>query len=146
MAGYMATSQTVEWGTPKPLFFELNKEFGFTLDAAAQPYNAKCSTFYTPELDGLKQPWPGRVWLNPPYGAVIAEWVSKALIEITAGKSDLIVMLLPARTDAAWFHKLLAAKAEIRFIQGRLRFEKPDGSRMDSATFPSIIVILRRGA
>lgn len=60
MAGYIATSKTVEWGTPQKLFDDLNAEFHFTLDACANEYNHKCEYYFTKEQDGLKQPWGGR--------------------------------------------------------------------------------------
>ena len=135
MAGYIATSKTVEWGTPQKLFDELNAEFHFTLDACANEHNHKCSYYFNKEQDGLKQPWGGQVvYCNPPYGRVIAEWVKKA-----AESKTLVVMLLPARTDTKWFHEYIYGKAEIRFIRGRLHFndDKP------SAPFPSMIVVFR---
>ena len=58
-----------EWETPHELFSELHREFSFTLDVAALPYNAKCAAYITPGADGLKQPWIGVCWMNPPYGA-----------------------------------------------------------------------------
>jgi hypothetical protein len=44
-----------EWETPTELFAELHREFSFTLDVAALPYNAKCRAYFTPGCDGLKQ-------------------------------------------------------------------------------------------
>ena len=51
------------------------------------------------------------------------------------------MLLIPARTDTVYFHKLLEFKPEIVFIKGRLRF---NDSKL-SAPFPSILVILERG-
>lgn len=48
---------TAEWSTPQWLFDELDKEFHFTLDACAQPFNAKCKKFYSPKENGLEQNW-----------------------------------------------------------------------------------------
>lgn len=50
---------------------------------------------------------------------------------------NLVVMLLPARTDTKWFHDYIYHKAEIRFIKGRLKF----GGCKDAAPFPSMVVI-----
>ena len=55
-------------------------------------------------------------------------------------KHNLVVMLLPARTDTRWFHDFIYNKAEIRFIKGRLKF----GNSKNSAPFPSMIVIMGR--
>ncbi|MCI9597895.1 MAG: hypothetical protein HFE75_11500 [Firmicutes bacterium] len=52
---------------------------------------------------------------------------------------DESVKLLPARTDARWFHGWIYGKAEIRFIKGRLKF----GDGKNSAPFPSMVVIYR---
>lgn len=49
-------------------------------------------------------------------------------------------MLLPARTDARWFHDYVLGKAEIRFIKGRLKF----GGSAVNAPFPSMVVIYRQ--
>ena len=57
------------------------------------------------------------------------------------GGGDVGVMLVPARTDTRWFHEYIYGKAEIRFIKGRLKFS---GSK-DSAPFPSMIVVFRKG-
>ena len=71
-------SQTAEWATPQWFFDEYHAEFGFTLDVAAQPGNAKCARYFTPEEDGLAQPWEGVCWMNPPYGKTIGPWIAKA--------------------------------------------------------------------
>ena len=54
-----------------------------------------------------------------------------------------IVLLIPARTDTAYFHDYIYGKAEIRFVRGRLRFTDDDGNAADPAPFPSMVVILR---
>src|SRR5690349_4783281 len=113
------SSQSVEWSTPQDLFDDCNARFGFTLDAAAQPHNAKCARFFTPEQDGLAQSWAGEVvWCNPPYGArATADWVRKGYEESRRGAT--VVMLVPSRTDTRWFHDY-AKRGDIEFIRGRL--------------------------
>ena len=39
------TSASGDWETPQHVFDELDKEFGFTLDACATTDNAKCANF-----------------------------------------------------------------------------------------------------
>lgn len=130
------SSQTDLWATPQYLFDELNAEFRFNLDPCALPENAKCARYFMPEIDGLKQNWLGhRVFMNPPYGREIGKWVEKAA---TCG-ADIVVGLLPARTDTLWFHEYILDKAEIRFIRGRLKF----GDSLNPAPFPSMIVVWR---
>lgn len=134
------TSTTDVWATPQWFFDELNKEFAFNLDPCALPENAKCKTFYTPNNDGLTQNWGGyNVFCNPPYGRTISAWVRKCYEE-SRKPNTLVVMLVPARTDTAWFHDYVLGKAEIRFIRGRLKF----GNAENSAPFPSMIVIYKQ--
>ena len=81
----------------------------------------------------------GAVFCNPPYGREIGKWVQKAFEEARGGYP--IVLLIPARTDTAYFHDYIYGKAEIRFVRGRLRFTDDDGNAADPAPFPSMVVI-----
>ena len=138
---YMPQAQSVEWATPHDLFNELDAEFHFTLDPCASAENAKCAKFYTREDDGLAQSWAGeRVFMNAPYGREASNWVAKAYFE--SQYAEVIVALLPARTDTRWFHDFVYGKAEIRFLKGRVKFIGPNGT-VGSATFPSMIVVWR---
>ena len=133
------SSETGEWETPQDLFDKLNTEYCFTIDVAATPENAKCPTFITKEQDALTQPWHGRVWCNPPYGrGIVTKWVEKATEEYWTGNAQIIVMLLPARTDTKWFHEYVygAIGVDVGFIRGRLKF----GGAKNSAPFPSMLV------
>ena len=51
--------------TPEYLFKRLSVVFNFTLDVCALPENAKCKTFYTPDDDGLLNPWRGGGMVQP---------------------------------------------------------------------------------
>ena len=117
----MFSSATDLWATPQDLFDKLNEKYNFTTDVCAIPENAKCKYYFTPELDGLKIPWSGRCWCNPPYGRQIGKWVAKAVAEVRRGV-PLVVMLLPARTDTKWFHDYCLPYGEIEFLRGRLKF------------------------
>lgn len=130
------SSATDDWATPQAFFDALNKEFKFTLDPCASKSNAKCKKFFSEKENGLLQSWKGeRVFMNPPYGRVIGDWVKKA----ATGGARVSVCLLPARTDTRWFHEYIYNKAEVRFIKGRLKF----GDGKNSAPFPSMVVVFR---
>ena len=63
--GNSATGKN-QWLTPPELLAKLGQ---FDLDPCA-PINRPWPTatqHYTIEDDGLKQPWFGRCWVNPPY-------------------------------------------------------------------------------
>jgi site-specific DNA-methyltransferase (adenine-specific) len=131
------TSRTEEWATPQSVFDALDAEFHFTLDPASTDENAKCPKHFTESNSGLLQDWLGdRVFLNPPYGRDISQWMKKAA---TCGAA-LVVCLVHARTDTAWWHDWVMPYAdEIRFVRGRLRF----GDGKQSAPFPSCVVVYR---
>ena len=131
----------MDWETPPDLFNKLNKRFNFTLEPCATKENTKCKRFYTEEENGLKQDWSNeRVFVNPPYGKEIKNWVKKCFEE--RNKAEIVVMLIPARTDTIYFHEYIYHKAEIEFIKGRIKFlgnQKGSGS----APFPSMLVIFK---
>ena len=111
---------------------------------AAIEEKRKGAAYYTPETDGLKNPWRhggggGAVFCNPPYGREIGKWVRKAYEEAKSGTT--VVLLIPARTDTAYFHEYIYGKAEIRFIRGRLHFTDEDGNAYGAAPFPSMVVV-----
>lgn len=131
MAYYLKSKKT-DWRTPRDLFEKLDKEFHFNLDPAASHRNHLCRRYFTEKDNGLTQHWMDRVFVNPPYGKKIKDWVYKAYYESRMGA--LVVCLLPARTDTRWFHEC-CLKGEIRFLQGRLSFGR------GRAPFPSMVVI-----
>jgi site-specific DNA-methyltransferase (adenine-specific) len=55
--------------------------------------------------------------------------------------AELVVCLVPARTDTAWWHDY-AARGEVRFLRGRLRF----GNASTAAPFPSAVVVFCNAA
>jgi phage N-6-adenine-methyltransferase len=145
----MFSSISNEWETPNDLYQSLNREFNFTLDPCSQDYNHKCQKYYTQEDDGLSKDWSGEtVFCNPPYGKEIGKWVKKCHEESLKPNTK-VVMLIPSRTDTKWFHKYIYNKAEVRFIEGRLKFInrllpswREDGNfKLQSAPFPSMVVI-----
>jgi phage N-6-adenine-methyltransferase len=143
----MGMARADDWETPPEVFDPLNEEFGFTLDVAASPQNAKCARFLTTDDDGLISDWGSDVcWCNPPYGAEIARWIRKAWLASKYGAT--VVMLVPARTDTAWWHNY-AVRGDVRFLRGRVRFLRA-GQQVNSSTkdrqcspFPSAVVVFR---
>lgn len=148
MNAALLSSKNMDWCTPQDFFDKLDTEFRFVLDVAATENSAKCANFFTPETDGLNQSWSccGAVFCNPPYGRELKKWVRKAYTEAQSGQT--IVLLIPARTDTAFFHDYIYGKAEIRFVRGRLTFTDVDGNpkrdkrgRAMPAPFPSMVVV-----
>lgn len=131
------SSASDDWPTDPAVFAALAREFGpFDLDVCASPDNAKCPRFYTAADDGLTQPWEGRVFMNPPYGRTIGLWMRKA--RLAAADGALVVCLVPARPDTAWWRESKAEATLVRFYPGRLRFGPLDSP----APFPSALIVL----
>ena len=135
-SGMTATGNIVA-STPKEFFNRLSSVFKFTLDVCALPENAKCNDYYTPDDDGLSNPWRGGVWCNPPYGREISSWVRKAYEESQKEYNSFVLMLLPARTDTKWWWEYVQGKATLFFIKGRVKF----GDHNVGAPFPSVLAL-----
>ncbi len=119
----MFSHKTDDWSTPKQLLTNLTNEFGELIDPCPLRTNEDC----------LTKQWKGKLFINPPYSKI------KEFTNYFKEYKELIVWLLPARTDTKWFHEnfYLKKNVEIRFIKGRLKF----GEQKNSAPFPSMLVI-----
>lgn len=90
---------------------------------------------YTVEDDGLRQPWEGRVWCNPPYGRAAAAWLKRM------AEHDNGVALLFARTETEMFFNHVWAEAHsVLFLRGRIDFYLPDGTKRGNAGGPSVLI------
>jgi hypothetical protein len=98
--------------------------------------NVEAANHLVKDDDGLAWPWFGRVYMNPPYGRTIIDWVDKLCEEHEAGNTTEAIALLPARPDTRWWARLRDYPA--CFITGRLRFGDSD----NSAPFPSAVFYL----
>ncbi len=135
------SSKSDEWPTPAWLVDALADEFGpFDLDPAATAGNAKAPAWYIAADDGLSLPWSGRVWLNPPYGKVIGQWMAKAASETVSGRAELVVTLVPAKVDTRWWRDAIAAASLVRIWPGRISF----GDAGCPAPFASAVLVFGR--
>lgn len=109
------------WTTPRDFFDRLHAEFAFTLDGASDETNALLPRAET-NADPLTTSWAGeRVFCNPPWSYI------PPFVELAA-TADLAVLLVPARTNARWFHRALELGAQVRFFPRRLRFGDGKGT------------------
>ena len=115
--------------TPIELFRSLDKEFNFQLDpcsSTSKPNNLKTPHYFLyPEKDGLKEDWSKykSVFVNPPFKHA-NKWVEKAYNE--GNKGATVVVLVPVKSDTAWWHDYALKAKEIRFVRGRVTFENFD--------------------
>lgn len=138
------TSDKNYWETPQDFFDKLDAVYHFNWDLAASDLNHKASNYFTEKDNSLSQNWgglEGNLFLNPPYGRAIKDWVKKAS-ETSLKPNQYLVMLIPSRTDTSYFHDYIFGKAEVKFLRGRLKFEL-NGNSKDAAPFPSVLVIYK---
>ena len=109
-------SKTVEHETPEDIFHRYNTEYRFTVDPCTRVQHHTAhhvlendGKIIVPSdeplirpteailVDGLNNKWtdaegkPGIVWLNPPYGRVLGQWVEKAYKEVQVGNALIVV-------------------------------------------------------
>jgi hypothetical protein len=90
---------------------------------------------YTLQVDGLKHPWYGHVWCNPPFNQW-DEWVPKILAERKESRVADVCVLLPCRAmSRRAVGDLLAAADALWISRGRLQFwgDKATGSPDDGS-------------
>lgn len=124
-----------EWLTPPEILSTLG---AFDLDPCSpivRPWET-AARHYTTRENGLMQPWSGRVWCNPPYGAATGHWLARCAEHGNA------IALIFARTETGAFVREVWQKASaLLFIHGRLHFHHVDGSRAAAnAGAPSVLV------
>tara|TARA_R110002126_G_scaffold138790_1_gene283363 strand:+ start:7664 stop:8146 length:483 start_codon:yes stop_codon:yes gene_type:complete len=134
----MFSSKSNDWGTPQNFYDKLNNSFGpFTLDPCSDGQNNKTDNYFTKEQNGLSQDWSGnKVFMNPPYGRAIKDWLKKAYEEGQKPNTT-VVCLIPARTDTKYWHDYVMKAQAVYFVKGRLKF----GDSNNSAPFPSSVIV-----
>ena len=111
-------NESIEWYTPREVFEALGIEFD--LDPCSPggeivPW-IPAQRHLTVVEDGLSCDWPGRVWMNPPYGSETKKWLSHLSM---SGNG---IALIFARTDTKWFHEYVPNADAVCFIKGRVQF------------------------
>lgn len=135
----LMSSAKGEWNTPPEIVERVEQVLGtIDLDPCSNDGkpNVPAIKVYRKKDDGLSRSWTGRVYMNPPYGRGIDEWVQKLDAEFIAGNVTEAIALVPARTDTDWFEEF--RDYGICLLHGRLKF----GDAENSAPFPSALVYL----
>jgi hypothetical protein len=133
---YYASSKSVEWYTPKYIFQALNTKFD--LDVASPNtniYKTPTAKHYTIEDDGLKQPWFGNVWCNPPYGAKTDIWYDK-MAEHNQGIALFTIGVLPTRK----YHKIAHTIDAVLFTNHKIKFVNGDNLKSSCSPLGSMLL------
>lgn len=137
---HYALSDKDNWMTPPETVADLNDALdGIDLDpcaGATTDIGDIANYRLEDDQDGLKLPWFGTVFVNPPF-SYKKDWLEKVETEIQAGRVETVVVLTPDGTDTiSWWHEYIAENAEyICFREGRLDYVDPAGSDGPGATF-----------
>jgi hypothetical protein len=124
------SSQSNEWYTPENYIEAVKEVLGaIDLDPASNSLadqTVKAKRFFSIDDDGLKQPWNGQVFLNPPYGfnddgeSNQAIWSKRLIEQYQLGITKEAILLVNASTASQWFKPLW--DYPICFTDHRIKF------------------------
>lgn len=123
MSYWETTGASDEWYTPSYIFDAL--DVGFDMDVASPrsiKTNVPADVFISAE--SLTESWKGFVWMNPPFGGRngLEPWLDKFFLHGNG------IALTPDRTSAPWWQAAAKKANAVLFINGKVKFERPDGS------------------
>lgn len=158
----MGSSKSDDWGTPEKILQPIREHMGgIALDPCANVCRLVGQKNIHLPQDGLAVSWldevqapdpldlyavstpvraiqQGVIFVNPPYGRAVKDWVRKCIAEANEGAE--IVLLTAARVDTRWFHEIFDNADAVCFIKGRLKFvDLNTGETGDPAFFPSAL-------
>lgn len=123
MAAYEKAGESDEWYTPEYILSAIGCVFDLDVAAPKEgPRYVKCESYF---CDGsLEKEWKGLVWMNPPFGnqKQKRKWLNKFF---NHGNG---IALMPDRTSAPWWQEAAIRADVITFVDGKIKFERPDGT------------------
>jgi ParB family chromosome partitioning protein len=141
------SSKSVEWYTPSR-YIEAARWVmgGIELDPASCANANKivrAQKYFNQQINGLVQPWHGRVWLNMPYGKTGNTsnqeiWLRKIWHEWSHMHIEQAIVLVNAVPDRQWFQGLW--NYPICFTDHRIRFLDRYGDEQKSPTHGNAFV------
>lgn len=115
-----------EWYTPAYIFEALGETFDIDVAATWCGWNVPAKVRLTEREDGLKYApfWHGFIWANPPFGGRngLVPWLDAFFAHANG------IALTPDRTSAPWWQDAARKADALLFLDGKVKFEKPDGS------------------
>lgn len=103
-----------DYMTPPELYQKALRRFRvdvFDLDTCCSIENIPAKEYYkNKQVDGLTAEWRQLNWCNPPFNEC-KKWIAKAYIEQQKGNST--VMLIPVRTETAYWHEYILYNKDV---------------------------------
>lgn len=141
------TSGNCEYRTPQEIVEAARRAMGgINLDPASSyafNHHIKAEAFFGVQkngtfIDGLKEEWHGRIWLNHPFGrGGNPLWIGKLLEEWDNQRIEAACCITYACTSETWFKPLLLGAQ--CFLIPRTNFLLPDGSVKKGVTKGSVV-------
>lgn len=113
-----------DWYTPPEIFSALNLQFDLDPCSPSPSHWVPARFVYTAQHDGLRAPWQGMVFMNPPFGGRHGHvpWLKKFLDHANG------LAIVRAYTSSDWWHKHMPRAQMLLFPKGKTKFIRPDGS------------------
>lgn len=131
-----------EFYTPKHIIDAVLDVLGtIDLDPCSNSYtspNVPAKYLYTKDDNGLQYTWYDKVFMNPPYGYAITEWIEKLKHDYESGSVTEAIALCPASVGSQWLASL--HQYPCCFLQKKLHFLRPKGYRVKEAKGSTVIV------
>jgi len=135
MSHWEASGKSNDWWTPKYIFDALGETFDLDVSAPFEgPLHVPCLGWLYDR--SLERAWNGFVWMNPPFGGRngLTPWLDK-FFQHGDG-----IALVPDRTSAPWWQEMARRADGLLFIDGKVRFIRPDGTTGDSPSTGTVLV------
>lgn len=115
------TGGSDSWRTPDDVL-DLVRSMGSVVTDPCTAWDnpVGADVYYTISENGLRRPWYGFTYVNPPYSNTKA-WLAKAAYEVSRDRGVEVLSLIPARTGALWFQPNY--NYPICLWRGRLKFK-----------------------
>lgn len=133
------SKESDEWCTPGWLASLLG---WFDLDPCSNPRsNILAHTKYMLESgdNGLRDPWFGRVYVNPPYSDPFP-WAHRAATYAHAHVLTSFVFLVKLDPSTEWYRALMSVGARQYPFRHRVKYEKPDRT-LASPPWPAALIV-----
>ena len=113
-----------DWYTPPEIFVALRLTFDLDPCSPGPGHWVPARRIFTRADDGLRQPWGGRVFMNPPFGGRFGHvpWLRKFLDHANG------IAIVRSYTSSRWWHEEMPRADALLFPRGKTKFYRPDGS------------------
>lgn len=134
-----------EYGTPHNKLTKAMADYEIfpRLDVCSNTINKKFDSYFTIQDDALTKQWDVDFFMNPPYSKI--RQFMRYGYEQHRKHNVNGLCLTYSKTDTKWWHQCVEGKAEVHFIEGRLKFNDEHGMiTKHPAPYPSCWIIWRK--